>query len=312
MIRCEGLTKFYGNHRAINDVSFHVKEGEIVGFLGPNAAGKTTTMRILTSFLPASGGSASVAGHDVSEDSVESRRAIGYLPETSALYPDMRVTEYLKFCASLRGLTGSPRAERMDYVLETCGLTERSRSIIGTLSRGYRQRVGLAQALLHNPPVLILDEPTVGLDPNQIIEVRELIKGLAGDHTIMLSTHILPEAQMTCERVIIINHGEIIAEDTPQALTAKLGGADTVALTVKSGDDALPRLLRDVKDVLAVRSGEAGPGSYFVDMKEGSDVRPEIAQFVVNKGWGLLELKPVAVSLEDAFRQLTTEEEGVE
>ena len=312
MIQCEGLTKFYGNHQAIKDVSFHVKEGEIVGFLGPNAAGKTTAMRILTSFLPPSAGSASVGGHDVVDDSVESRRTIGYLPETSTLYPDMRVIEYLRFCAGLRAMSRIQTSERIEYVLDTCGLDDRANSIIGTLSRGYRQRLGLAQALLHNPPVLILDEPTVGLDPNQIVEVRELIKGLAGEHTILLSTHILPEAQMTCERVIIINHGEIIAEDTPEALTAEIRSAETIALTVKSADDSLPRLLRDVPNVVAVRGSDAEPGHYYVDTAVGSDVRAEVAEFVVNKGWGLLELRPVEMTLEDVFRQLTTEEEGVE
>ncbi|MCD6361248.1 MAG: ATP-binding cassette domain-containing protein [Armatimonadetes bacterium] len=312
MIRCEGLTKFYGNHQAISDVSFHVKEGEIVGFLGPNAAGKTTTMRILTSYLPPTSGTASVAGHDVLDDSLQSRRALGYLPETCSLYDDMRVIQYLRFCAGLRGMGRAETRERIEYVLDTCGLEERQRSIIGTLSRGFRQRVGLAQALLHNPPVLILDEPTVGLDPNQIIEVRELIKSLAGEHTIMLSTHILPEAQMTCERVIIINHGRVIAEDTPQALTAQLRSAETVALTVRDDDDSLPRMLRDIPQVLAVRPDQSRKGGYFVDMAVGSDVRAEIAEFVVNKGWGLLELRPVEMTLEDVFRQLTTEEEGVE
>lgn len=312
MIRCEGLSKLYGNHRAINDVGFDVKEGEIVGFLGPNAAGKTTTMRILTSFLPPSAGSASVAGHDVVDDSIESRRVIGYLPETSSIYPDMRVTEYLRFCAGLRTMSRAQTRERIEYVVGTCGLDDRADSIVGTLSRGYRQRVGLAQALLHNPPVLILDEPTVGLDPNQIVEVRELIKGLAGEHTIMLSTHILPEAQMTCERVIIINHGEIIAEDTPEALTAEIRSVETIALTVNSADDSLPRQLRNVPNVLAVRSADAAPGQYYVDTTVGSDVRAEVAEFVVNKGWGLLEMRPVEMTLEDVFRQLTTEEEGVE
>ena len=312
MIRCEGLTKFYGNHQAISDVSFHVKEGEIVAFLGPNAAGKTTTMRILTSYLPPTSGTASVAGHDVLDDSLQSRRALGYLPETCSLYDDMRVIQYLRFCAGLRGMGRAETRERIEYVLDTCGLEERQRSIIGTLSRGFRQRVGLAQALLHNPPVLILDEPTVGLDPNQIIEVRELIKSLAGEHTIMLSTHILPEAQMTCERVIIINHGRVIAEDTPQALTAQLRSAETVALTVRDDDDSLPRMLRDIPQVLAVRPDQSRKGGYFVDMAVGSDVRAEIAEFVVNKGWGLLELRPVEMTLEDVFRQLTTEEEGVE
>ena len=312
MIRCEGLTKFYGNHRAISDVSFQVREGEIVGFLGPNAAGKTTTMRILTSFIPPSAGKASVAGHDVVDDSIESRRAIGYLPETSSLYRDMRVTEYLRFCAGLRGMGRKETRERLEYVFDTCGLEERSTAIIGTLSLGFRQRVGLAQALLHDPPVLILDEPTVGLDPNQIIEVRNLIKRLAGEHTVMLSTHILPEAQMTCERVIIINNGEIIAEDTPQALTAQIRRAEMIALTVQRDDDTVGRMLRDVPKVLDVRASGQIEGQYFVDTAVGSDVRAQIAEFVVKKGWGLLELRPVEMTLEDVFRQLTTEEEGVE
>lgn len=309
MIRCEGLTKYYGTHQAIADVSFNVDEGEIVGFLGPNAAGKTTTMRILTSFIPPSGGTATVAGHDVVDDSLESRRAIGYLPETSSLYRDMRVTEFLRYCAGLRGMGGKETRERMEYVLDTCGLADRSRSIIGTLSLGYRQRVGLAQALLHNPPVLILDEPTVGLDPNQIIEVRNLIKRLAGQHTVMLSTHILPEAQMVCERVIIINHGRIVAEDTPEALTAQIRQSETVALTLAKDDPNARTLLLDLPEVVAVRS--AGAGSYHVDTQVGADVRAQLAEFVVNKGWGLLELRPVEMSLEDVFRQLTTEEAGV-
>ncbi|MGI5819134.1 MAG: ABC transporter ATP-binding protein [Armatimonadota bacterium] len=306
MIRCEGLTRYYGNHRAIADVDFSVDEGEIVGFLGPNAAGKTTTMRILTSFIPPSAGTATVAGHDVVTDSLESRRAIGYLPETSSLYRDMRVRQFLRFCGGLRGMGRAETNERMDYVLDTCGLTERADSIIGTLSLGFRQRVGLAQALLHDPPVLILDEPTVGLDPNQIIEVRNLIKSLAGDYTVMLSTHILPEAQMTCERVIIINHGRIIAEDTPEALTAQIREAETISVTLASPGDTVERQLRDLSDVVAVRA--QGRGVYHLDTAIGSDVRAEIAEVIVNRGWGLLELRPVEMTLEDVFQQLTTEE----
>lgn len=309
MIRCEGLTKYYGTYQAIAEVSFNVDEGEIVGFLGPNAAGKTTTMRILTSFIPPSDGTATVAGHDVVEDSLESRRAIGYLPETTSLYRDMRVTEFLHYCAGLRGMGVRETRERMEYVLETCGLTERARSIIGTLSLGYRQRVGLAQALLHNPPVLILDEPTVGLDPNQIIEVRNLIKRLAGQHTVMLSTHILPEAQMVCERVIIINHGRIVAEDTPEALTAQIRQSETIAITLAHDDPSVRGMLLDIPEVLAVRP--VGSGSYHIDTQVGADVRAQLAEFVVNKGWGLLELRPVEMSLEEVFRQLTTEEAGV-
>ncbi|MGD9497781.1 MAG: ABC transporter ATP-binding protein [Armatimonadota bacterium] len=309
MIRCEGLTKYYGGHQAIADVTFKVQEGEIVGFLGPNAAGKTTTMRILTSFIPPSSGAATVAGHDVVEDSLESRRAIGYLPETSSLYRDMRVTEFLRYCAGLRAMGRAETKERMEYVLETCGLQERADSIIGTLSLGYRQRVGLAQALLHDPPVLILDEPTVGLDPNQIIEVRNLIKSLAGKHTVMLSTHILPEAQMTCQRVIIINHGRIVAEDTPEALTAQIRQSETISVTVAHDDRGIRAALLDLPDVVGVRS--AGDGTYHVDTAVGVDLRAQIAEFVVGKGWGLLELRPVEMTLEEVFRQLTTEEEGV-
>ncbi len=310
MIQCEGLTKYYGTHQAIADVSFTVKEGEIVGFLGPNAAGKTTTMRILTSFIPPTSGTAKVAGHDVVEDSLASRRAIGYLPETSSLYRDMRVTEFLRYCAGLRGMGRTETRERIEYVLDTCGLEERANSIIGTLSLGYRQRVGLAQALLHNPPVLILDEPTVGLDPNQIIEVRNLIKDLANNHTVMLSTHILPEAQMTCQRVIIINHGRIVAEDTPEALTAQIREAETISVTVAKDDGNVRNLLLDIPEVVAVRA--VGDNTYHVDTEVGCDMRAEIAETVVRRGLGLLELRPVEMTLEDVFRQLTTEEEGVE
>lgn len=310
MIRCEGLTKYYGNHRAITDVDFTVDEGEIVGFLGPNAAGKTTTMRILTSFIPPSAGSATVADHDVVTDSLESRRAIGYLPETSSLYRDMRVRQFLGFCAGLRGMGRAETKERMEYVIDTCGLEERADSIIGTLSLGFRQRVGLAQALLHDPPVLILDEPTVGLDPNQIIEVRNLIKSLAGEYTVMLSTHILPEAQMTCERVIIINHGRIIAEDTPEALTAQIREAETVSVTLATPGEHVERRLNDMPEVAAVRN--QGNGVYHIDTTIGTELRAEIAETIVSQGWGLLELRPVEMTLEDVFQQLTTREEGVE
>jgi len=227
MIQADGLTKYYAQHPAIVDVSFQVKEGEIVAFLGPNGAGKTTTMRILTGYMPATFGNARVAGFNLAEESLSARRHIGYMPEAVALYPDMRIYQYLTYCGRLHGMGKAELAQRMAYVIDRCGLSERASSIIGTLSLGFRQRVGLAQAMLHDPPVLILDEPTVGLDPNQIVEVRNLIKSLAGDHTVLLSTHILPEAQMTCERVIIINEGEIVAEGSPQALTAQLRQAGT-------------------------------------------------------------------------------------
>jgi len=312
MIQVEGLTKYYGPVPAIMDVSFHIKKGEIVAFLGPNGAGKTTTMRILTGFMPATVGTAGVAGIDVYENSIEARRHIGYMPETTRLYTDMRVRQYLHFCGKLHGMRRAELAERADEVMETCGLTERRDSIVGTLSLGFRQRVGLAQALIHNPDVLILDEPTVGLDPNQIMEVRELIKGLAGQHTVLLSTHILPEAQMTCERVMIINHGKIIAEDTPENLTSQIRESETILVRVKSDDPSVARGFETIPEVSGVRNASDHHGQgFFIDTKLGTDVRAEIAEFVVKEGWGLLELRPVEMSLEDVFLQLTTEEKGV-
>ncbi len=310
MIEAHGLTKYYGLHLAITDVSFHIKEGEIVAFLGPNGAGKTTAMRILTGYMPPTFGTARVAGFDLADQSLEARRNIGYMPETIALYTDMRVTQYLRFCGRLRHMGKAQLAERMEYVVECCGLSERANSIIATLSLGFRQRVGLAQAMLHDPPVLILDEPTVGLDPKQIIEVRNLIKGLAGDHTVMLSTHILPEAQMTCERVIIINRGQIVAEGSPEALTAQIREAETLLITVRDDNDIVARQLKDIPQVVGVRRAEQ-PGGYYVDTVVGTDLRAEIAEFIVGKGWGLLELQPVEMTLEDVFLELTTEEKGV-
>ena len=308
MIEVEGLTKFYGPVPAITDVSFKVNKGEVVAFLGPNAAGKTTAMRILTGYMPATHGIARIADIDVYEDSIGARRHIGYMPETTALYPEMRVHQYLRFCGKLHGMKRGELDERMDEVMGRCGLTERRNSIIATLSLGFRQRVGLAQALIHNPDVLILDEPTVGLDPNQIIEVRSLIKGLAGQHTVMLSTHILPEAQMTCERVIIINHGKIIAEDTPENLMAQIRESESIKIRLKSTDPGIPKLLRSVPEVTSVRQAPDDRAGFFVDTRVGTDIRAELAEFIVGKGWGLLELRPVEMSLEEVFRQLTTEE----
>lgn len=312
MIQVEGLTKYYGPVPAIMDVSFRVEKGEIVAFLGPNGAGKTTTMRILTGFMPATLGTARIAGIDVYEDSIEARRHIGYMPETTTLYTDMRVHQYLRYCGKLQGMRKPELADRLDLVMDQCGLSERRDAIIGTLSLGFRQRVGLAQALIHNPDVLILDEPTVGLDPNQIMEVRQLIKNLAGQHTVMLSTHILPEAQMTCERVIIINHGKIVAEDTPENLTAQIREVETIVVEVATDDSSVPRLLQDIPEVSSVRRlPDESRNAYLVDTRLGTDIRSQIAEFVVGKGWGLLELRPVEMSLEDVFRQLTTEEKGV-
>jgi ABC-2 type transport system ATP-binding protein len=309
MIEVQGLTKFYGPHPAIMDVSFEVQAGEVVAFLGPNGAGKTTCMRILTGFMPASAGTASVAGFDIHEQSLEARRHIGYLPEHTAVYRDMRVRQYLRYMGKLAGMGSLQVKDRMDHVLTRCGLSDRSDQIIGTLSRGYRQRVGIAQALMHDPQVLILDEPTIGLDPNQIREVRSLIKSLAGDHTVMLSTHILPEAQMTCERVIIINQGKIIATDTTSALTHRVKDAEMMMFRVASDDPAITGALRDLEHVNTVRPVRGDKGAYHVETKVGCDCRPDVARTIVEGGWGLLELRPLEMSLEDAFVELITEDE---
>ncbi len=312
MIEVEGLTKYYGPHPAVIDVSFTVAEGEIVAFLGPNGAGKTTTMRVLTGYLPPTFGEVRVAGFDVVENSLDVRRNIGYLPEHIALYPEMRVRHYLAYCGRLEGLRGQKLKEAIDRVIHTCGLEERADSIIGTLSLGYRQRVGLAQALIHDPPVLILDEPTIGLDPNQIREVRSLIKSLGGQHTIMLSTHILPEAQMTCERVIIINRGRIVAEDTVENLTAQIRQSETVFVRLGSDPGPVANKILDIPAVTAVRPGDE-PNTLLIDSEVGADVRADVARMVVDAGLDLLELRPVELTLEEVFRELTMEEpEAVE
>ncbi len=307
MIQVTGLTKFYGTHPAVMDVSLQVAEGEIVAFLGPNGAGKTTTMRVLTCYLPPTYGEVKVAGFDVQEDSLEVRRHVGYLPERIALYPEMRVRQYLRFAGRLHGLGGQALGQAVDRAVDTCGLEERADSIIATLSLGYRQRVGLAQALIHDPPVLILDEPTIGLDPNQIREVRDLIRSLAGEHTVLLSTHILPEAQMTCQRVIIINRGQIVAEDTPEALTAQIRRAETLLIRVRGADDSLAKQMLDLPRVTAVRPGDDAD-TWLVDSDVGADCRADVARLVVQRGFDLLELRPIELSLEEVFRELTTSE----
>ena len=314
MIQVEGLTKYYGPYPAIKDVTFRVAEGEVVAFLGPNAAGKTTTMRILTSFTAPTSGKATIAGHDVWDDSRESRRHIGYLPEHTALYPDLTVVQHLRYGAQLAGYPESKLRSRLDEVMHLCAVTDRADTIVGKLSKGYRQRVGLALALVHDPPVIILDEPTIGLDPRQVAETRRLIKSLGKNHTVMLSTHVLPEAQMVCERVIIINEGHIVAEDTPEQLTAQLRRAQTLMLRVRSTDASVAAKLRDMPGISAVRrTAEAGDGAcYQVETPvEAEDVRDQVAVFVVKNGWGLLEMRPVEMTLEDVFLRLTTEEEAV-
>ena len=301
MIEVENLTKYYGSHPAIEDVSFSVEKGEIVGFLGPNGAGKTTTMRILTGFLPASSGVARVAGFDVFQDSLNARKHIGYMPETVPLYTEMTVREYLDFFGQIRRVP--KRKERVYTVAEMCGLDHMFNARIGRLSKGYRQRVGLAQALIHNPDVLILDEPTVGLDPRQITEVRQLIKSLAGDHTVILSTHILPEVSMVCERVLVINEGSIVAEDTLEHLKTSMHTPDRVHIEVTRPAPDLPQRLQNIPGVQTVT--DAGDGAYDVECAEGSDHREELAAAVTEGGYGLIELRQVGMSLEEIFLSLT-------
>jgi len=313
MIEVEGLTKFYGVYPAIRDVSFRVEEGEVVAFLGPNGAGKTTTMRILTSFTAPTTGKASIAGFDVWDDSRNSRRHIGYLPEVSPLYTELSVRQHLMFGARLCDYPEDKLAARVDDVMGLCGLDERADTLIHKLSKGYRQRVGLAMAIVHDPPVVILDEPTIGLDPKQVVETRKLIKQLGKEHTVMLSTHVLPEAQTVSERVIIINEGSIIAEDTPDNLTAQIRRARSLRVRVKDTSSAVASRLRDMSGISGVRrTAEAGDGAcYEVETPvDGRDVRAELASFIVNNNWGLLELTPIEMTLEDVFLRLTTEEEG--
>jgi ABC-2 type transport system ATP-binding protein len=312
LIEVEHLVKSYGQARAVNDISFKVEKGEVLGFLGPNGAGKTTTMRILTGYLPATGGTARIAGFDVSEQSIEVRRRIGYLPETPPLYPEMTVSAYLTFVAQIKGVPAAEVVNRVDEAMRMTTLIERKDELIKRLSRGFKQRVGIAQAIVHNPDVIILDEPTVGLDPNQIKEVRSLIKNLAGQHTIILSTHILPEVEMTCDRVIIINKGRIAAVDTTHNLTAQLKGGERVHIEVKGSAESLRESISSIKGVkkIDVDSGVDGLLTAEIESESGADLRAQIASRVVNKGLDLLEMRAVNLSLEDIFMQLTTEEQA--
>jgi gliding motility-associated transport system ATP-binding protein len=305
MIEVEGLTKFYGAFPAIQEVSFNARPGEIVGFLGPNGAGKTTTMRILAGYMPPTSGTARVAGFDVVDQSLDVRRRVGYLPETVPLYPEMSVFEYLTYMGSLRRV---PELEdRVDEVLEQVDMLERSASYIGNLSKGLRQRVGLAQALLHKPEVLILDEPTIGLDPAQIIEVRRIIQELGRDRTVLLSTHILPEAQQVCGRVLIINRGKIVAEDSPGNLQAQLAGAERLVVAAGASSEQLVRLLGNLPGISSVRAG-GRDGEVEVATAPGKDLRPLVARTIVEAGLDLLEMRTAGLSLEEIFLQLTREE----
>jgi ABC-2 type transport system ATP-binding protein len=313
MIKVEGLTKRYARKIAVDNISFEVEKGQIVGFLGPNGAGKTTTMRVLTCFLPPTSGSAQVAGFDVQDQPMEVKKRIGYLPESPPVYPDMEVHEYLEFVGRIKGVPKQDLTRRVNEVSEKCAVTDVRKMLIGKLSKGYRQRVGLAQAIIHNPDVLILDEPTAGLDPHQIIETRDLIKGLAGDHTIILSTHILPEVEHVCERVVIIAKGKLVAVDTVANLTSRLRGAETVDVEVMPREGAtvdsgtVQRKLEQVAGVSRVLPKEHRDGLllYTVESLEGRHIRPELARAVIENGWNLNELHAVGLSLEEIFLQLT-------
>ena len=306
MIKVEGLTKRYGDVTAIEDLSFQVEKGEIVGFLGPNGAGKTTTMRIITGFLPSTDGMVTVSGHDIFEKPMEVKKQIGYLPEHPPLYADMTVAGYLKFVSKIKGLPRSARADAIDRMLERCGLKDVRKKIIGKLSKGYRQRVGLAQAIIHEPAVLILDEPTVGLDPRQIRDIRSLITELSGEQTVILSTHILPEVTVTCSRVIIISEGQVVAEDTVQGLTEGLNRSETMLVKVSRVPDGLPGTLAaldQVEDVVA-----DGPNRFKIRLAGGDEPRARLADAVVRSGAGLLEMARTTATLEEVFLKLVTEE----
>jgi ABC-2 type transport system ATP-binding protein len=329
MIKVEGLTKRYARNVAVDHISFQIEKGQIVGFLGPNGAGKTTTMRMLTCFMPPTDGSAEVAGFDILENPMEVKKRIGYLPETPPVYPEMEVIEYLNFVGRIKGVPKAGLAKRIDEVMEKCAITDVRQKEIGKLSKGYRQRVGLAQAILHNPDVLILDEPTSGLDPHQIMETRDLIRGLAGDHTIILSTHILPEVEATCEHVIIIAKGKLVATDTVANLTSRLHGTEMVAVEVAQrlnstappaadGHVFLSQVQQKLEQVAGVsrvlhKESRDSRERFTVESLQGRQIRPELARAVIESGWNLNELRSVGLSLEEIFLQLTAEhkpEEG--
>ncbi|HET7258663.1 MAG TPA: ABC transporter ATP-binding protein [Candidatus Acidoferrum sp.] len=317
MITVKELTKRYARNTAVDHISFEIQKGQIVGFLGPNGAGKTTTMRMLTCFLPPTAGTATVAGFDVLEEPMEVKKRIGYLPETPPLYPEMRTGEYLEFVGKLKGLSGPELGKRVDYVCDRCAVADVRDRLLSKLSKGYRQRVGLAQAIIHNPDVLILDEPTAGLDPKQINETRDLIKSLAGDHTIILSTHILPEVEQTCEQVIIINKGKVIATDSVNNLQSRARGAESVIVEVAGRNGALDSAtiqsrLEKISGVSKVLFKEKRDARNIFEIEGGKGrlVRGDLARAVVEAGWDLNELRSSAMSLEEVFLQLTGDQAG--
>lgn len=306
MIEVKNLTRYYGTRRAINNISFQIEKGEVVGFLGPNGAGKSTTMNIISCILSASSGSAKINGFDTFEQSLEIRKIIGYLPETPPLYSDMIVSDYLNFAAGIRGVDTKRISSSVDRVIEKCSLKDVGHRIIGRLSKGYQQRVGLAQAMVHDPEILILDEPTIGLDPIQIIEIRKLIQELTTEHTIILSSHILPEITQICKRVIIINDGEIAAVDSLGGLAASLRKSDRLSLTVRNSENNVVEKLNGLDQVISATNDEGN--QYLIECALRSNLQDEIAKLALENNWGIVELKPVSMTLEDIFLKLTLEE----
>jgi len=310
LINVEGLTRYYGETRAISDVTFDVQKGEILGLLGPNAAGKTTTMRILTCFMPATSGKATVAGFDIFKDSMDVHRITGYLPENPPLYTDMVVRDYLDFVAKLKGIEKSRRSAELDTVVEKVSIGNVQKSLIGKLSKGYKQRVGLAQSLINNPQIVILDEPTVGLDPKQIIEIRELIKNLRGDHTVILSSHILPEIEQTCDRVVIINDGKVVAQDTVANLTNRMQGGERTLLQVEGKEEEVRKVLESASGIKSLNVNTVSGGQLELIVESEQDIRKELANLIVKGNLGLLGLTAEKFTLEDIFLHLTTKEEA--
>ena len=311
MIEVSNVSKYYGSFPAIENISFRVEPGEVLGFLGPNGAGKTTAMKVITGFMPPTSGKVTVAGYDVMDESIDARRHIGYLPETVPLYTDMTVEDYLAFMGSIRGMSRERIRARSEEVIGVCRLEEYQSTIIGKLSKGFRQRVGIAQAILHEPDVLVLDEPTIGIDPLQVVETRQLIKGLGGDHTLILSTHILPEVSMICERVIIIDEGQIVAVDRPDNLASRLRGFERVEMDVNGPEADVIRTigaLEGVQRVERMAVAVADTPRYAVEVERGAELRAQLASAVVREGWELLRLEAVSMTLEEIFLQLTTEE----
>jgi len=310
IIEVKGLTKYYGLLAAVRDISFKVKKGEILGLLGPNGAGKTTTMRLLTCFIPPSAGTATLAGYDIKNDSLEIRRRIGYMPENPPIYDEMTVRRYLDYVADIKEVPGSEKRMAINRVIELVRLEEVRERIIANLSRGFRQRVGLAQALIHNPEVLILDEPTIGLDPKQIIEIRNLIKALSEEHTIILSSHILPEVSATCDRVVIMNKGEVVAIDTQEELARRVSGSGGLLVEIKGPIVEIEDIIRTIEGVISIDSTPLSRGlsRFEIDLGEDTDIREELFSIMAGQNWPIMELRKTGVSLEEVFLKLTTEE----